>query len=233
MLCALKILVLHNNFPAQFKFLLPDLIENGHHVIFLSLESHGNKIAGVKHFKIQPKEGCDNGFAWTSPYKGLGKKLSISEIFRAAFDSLKRDGFCPDITIFHSGWGIGYFVKSVFPKTKSVAYAEWWFNWDSLESSFDASSHYSPKGTIKEKTSHQFLNATQAAEIVEADLVWTPTLWQKRQFPLSIQSRMEVIHEGVDTKFLSQIKIDRFKRFLQYYLFIASSRGNAMLQSFY
>ena len=201
----MKILVLHNNYPAQFKFLLPDLIKYNHEVVFLSIESHGNKISGVKHYKIHAANNEDP-LAWKAPYKGLGKKVSVSELFRGAFDSLKKDGFYPDITIFHSGWGIGFFLKSVFPLTKAVAYAEWWFQWDSVEAAFDPSSTYSPTGSLKDKVSHQLLNASQATEICEADLVWTPTNWQKTQFPLSLQSRMSVIHEGVDTRSFSPNK---------------------------
>ena len=191
---------MHNNFPAQFKFLLPDLISKGHEVTFLSLESHGNKISGVKHFKISSRINS-SVTSWNSPYKGLGKKVSVSELFRAAFVSLKDSGFYPDITIFHSGWGIAYYLKSVFPTTKSFAYAEWWFNWDSAETRFDPDSDYSPIGSVNEKVSHQLLNSFQSVEITESDFVWTPTLWQKSQFPVSIQSRMAVIHEGVDTRF--------------------------------
>ena len=207
----LKILVLHNNFPAQFKFLLPDLVSRGHEVIFLSLESHGNKISGVKHYKISSKVDSSTS-SWKSPYKGLGKKVDVSEIFRAAFVSLKEDGFYPDISVFHSGWGIGYYLKSVFPSTKSFAYAEWWFNWDSEENQFDPESPYSPSGSVKEKVSHQLLNSFQSVEISESDFVWTPTQWQKSQFPHSIQSRMSVVHEGVDTSFYRPFKKRDFNK---------------------
>ena len=116
---------------------------------------------------------------------------------------MKKDGFYPDITIFHSGWGIGFFLKSVFPSTKSFAYAEWWFQWASEEASFDPSSKYSPSVSLKQQVSQHYLNASQATEICEADFVWTPTHWQKSQFPLSLQSRMSVIHEGVDVRYFS------------------------------
>ena len=194
----MNVLVLHNNFPAQFKFLLPSLLSHNHKVVFISLESHGNKIPGVKHYKVGSKSSSTNHI-WGPPYKGLGKKLQNAELFRVGFQRLKDSGFYPDITVFHSGWGIGCFLKSIFPKTVSFAYAEWWFNWDSVESSFDPTSEYSPSSRIDEKISHHYLNLTQASEISEADYVWSPTHWQKEQFPKSIQRRIKVIHEGVDT----------------------------------
>ncbi len=198
----MNILVLHNNYPAQFKFLLPDLISRNHKVVFVSLESHGNVINGVKHYTVSAKSDSNNKL-WSSPYKGLGKKLHHSELFRSAFEKLRDSGFYPDITIFHSGWGIAYFLKSIFPKTKSFAYAEWWFNWESAEANFDPSSEFSPSQRIQDKVSQSYLNLTQASEILDADHVWSPTHWQRSQFPPSIQHRISVIHEGVDTSTFS------------------------------
>tara|TARA_B100000674_G_scaffold49872_1_gene34453 strand:+ start:3155 stop:4345 length:1191 start_codon:yes stop_codon:yes gene_type:complete len=199
-----NILVLHNNYPAQFKFLLPSLVACNHNVVFLSLESHGNKIPGVKHYKVGASDKNTYN-SWNIPYKGLGKKLEYAEIFRAAFQKLRDSGFYPDLTIFHSGWGIGCFLKSVFPKTRSFAYAEWWFNWDSVEAKYDSASEYSPSSSLIDKVSQHYLNLTQASEIAEADFVWSPTHWQRHQFPKSIQKRMEIIHEGVDTSLFAPL----------------------------
>ena len=194
----MNILVLHNNYPAQFKFLLPSLVACNHKVVFLSLEYHGNKIPGITHYKVGAKDSNPQQ-SWKVPYKGLGKKIQHAEIFRGAFQKLRDSGFYPDITIFHSGWGIGCFLKSVFPNTKSFAYAEWWFNWESVEAKYDSASEYSPSSSLQDKVSLHYLNLTQATEIAEADYVWSPTHWQRHQFPSSIQKRIEIIHEGVDT----------------------------------
>ena len=64
-----------------------------------------------------------------------------------------------------------------------------------------------PKARVDEKISHHYLNLTQASEISEADYVWSPTLWQKQQFPKSIQQRIQVIHEGIDTNMFIPFKI--------------------------
>lgn len=198
----LKILVLHNNYPAQFKFIVPALIKLGHQVVFLSLESHGNFIKHVKHYKIGAATPSD-ATKFGSPYKGFGKKVANAEVYRAAFSKLKDEGYYPDLTIFHSGWGIAYFLKSIFPKTITAAYAEWWYQWDSVEASFDPGSPLTPPRHLQEKVSHQYLNSLQASELAEADFIWSPTNWQRKQFPFSLQKRIHIIHEGVDTKFFN------------------------------
>ena len=201
----MKILVLHNNYPAQFKFIVPALISLGHQVVFLSLESHGSFIKHVKHYKIGSTT-ANNTTKFENPYKGFGKKVANAEVYRAAFSKLKNDGFYPDLAIFHSGWGIGYFLKSIFPNTITAAYAEWWYQWDSVEASFDSGSPFTPSRHLQGKVSHQYLNSLQASELAEADYIWSPTCWQRKQFPVSLQKRIHIIHEGVDTKFFSPIK---------------------------
>ena len=126
----------------------------------------------------------------------MGKKLQQGELFRVAFQKLKDSGFIPDITIFHSGWGIGVF-KSVL--TISFAYGMV-VQLGFIEAKFDPNSEYSPSSHLNERISQHYLNLTQAFEISESDYVWSPTNWQREQFPKSIQNRIEVIHEGVDTK---------------------------------
>ena len=183
----MRILFLHNNYPAQFKFLLKTLASTNHELIFLSIESHGVKIPGVKHYKVGSKT-VEPVSSFKKQHKPLGKKISNAELFRAAFQKLKDSGFYPDVTFFHSGWGIGFFLKSVFPKTKSIAYAEWWFQWDSAEAAFDPSSPYSPSQTLDERISLKYLNSLQCTEFLEADMVWSPTEWQKSQYPSIIQN---------------------------------------------
>ena len=98
----MRILVLHNNFPAQFKHLLPLLVQKGHNVIFISKESHGSKIKGLRHFVVKSSKSASA--KKNATISGVSKKIDISELFRAAFVQLKDSGFYPDLIIFHSGW---------------------------------------------------------------------------------------------------------------------------------
>ena len=47
------------------------------------------------------------------------------------------------------------------------------------------------------------MNLTQASELIEADFIWSPTCWQRDQFPAPLRKKIEVIHEGVDTRLYS------------------------------
>ena len=197
----MNILFLHNNFPAQFKNLLPALVSLSHDVCFMSIEGHGVSIEGVRHFLVKPKD--ENTKLVKDNTKMLRKKLLVSELFRAALCQLKAKGFIPDIVVFHSGWGIGTHIRTVFPRAKLAAFAEWWFSWNSEDLLFEPNSDYSPSANLDTRIAERYVNLTQCFEISESNLVWTATNWQKQQFPNSIQSRLEVFHEGVDNSFFS------------------------------
>ena len=135
----MQILVLHNNYPAQFKHFLPYLVSKGHEVLFLSLESHGVKIKGVKHAVIKSTKPTNNLPKSHSLYL-LEKKVQVAEMFRLALEKLSSTSFSPDVVIFHSGWGLGMHIRTIFKHAKLAAFSEWWFAWESPEIGFDPGS---------------------------------------------------------------------------------------------
>ena len=173
-----------------------------HEVVFISLESHGNRIAGVKHYVIKEDSTKDKATPRNNLYF-LAKKAKISEKFCAAFHKLLEQGFYPELVFFHSGWGLGMHIRTVFPKAKLSAFAEWWFSWDSPELDFEPTSPYRPATTNQARLAERYQNLGQSFEINESDFVWTSTKWQRQQFPPSLQHRMKVIHEGIDVDYFS------------------------------
>ena len=56
----MRILFLHNNYPAQFKHLLPALVKKGHSIYFLSVEAYGVHIKGVHHAVLKSTENSES-----------------------------------------------------------------------------------------------------------------------------------------------------------------------------
>ena len=140
----MKVLILHNNYPAQFKHLVPWLVRSGHQVTFLSLESYGVRIAGVKHSVIRKGKHIPDPATFPGKSKQLGRKLDSADLFLGAFRRLKRDGFVPDLVVFHSGWGAGLHLRGVFPNAYLAAYAEWRFRWQAGDCTFEPDYSYRP-----------------------------------------------------------------------------------------
>jgi len=124
-------------------------------------------------------------------------------MFFAAFKKLKSNGFIPDLIIAHSGWGCALHAKAVFPLARLAVYAEWWFRWNADDYTFDNFSPWSPPADEKNRLSERYMNMQLSQEILEADFVWSPTEYQKSQFPDLLRSHIHVIHEGVDLNFFA------------------------------
>jgi len=193
-----KFLFLHNNFPGQFRFLIQYLSAKGHDVLFLSLDHSGSIIPNVKHLIVKPKGSLlADSTSMPETLKGWSKKYDISQFFLSAFRKLAEEGYSPDFCISHAGWGLGLFIKSIFPNTILASYAEWWFRWSADDHYFDTNSTYFPPPSDSSREREQYVNMCQAAELSHSDFIWSPTRYQRDQYPPAISNQIEVIHEGV------------------------------------
>ena len=189
-----KVLILHHNFPAQFRFIAQDLAQAGNEVIFLSERNFVGDLPGIQQITVAASRADRRGSS------SLDGQLDCSDRFRAAMEELRDTGWFPDLVISHSGWGCGMDVSWVFPKARRISYLEWWFANDAYEYSFDLNGNWCDYNSEKRlKLRHR--NLSLALELSEADHVVVPTQWQRAQLPQALAERCEVIHEGVDTDF--------------------------------
>ena len=187
-----KVLILHHNFPAQFRFLSLELAKAGHDVVFLSERNFVGPLRGIRQISVEDTQ--------RKKLSNLDGQLCCADRFRLAMQALRDDGWTPEVVISHSGWGCGLDVSWVFPKARRISYLEWWFRNDSADYDFDPDNPwwgYSQSFRLKLRRR----NLSLAHELSEAHHIVTPTSWQRSQLPESLQERCEVIHEGVDTDF--------------------------------
>ena len=59
--------------------------------------------------------------------RDLHGKVLRGESAAARLETLKQQGFAPDVVFVHPGWGEALFVKDVFPKAKLLVYAEYYY----------------------------------------------------------------------------------------------------------
>ena len=191
----MNILFLHHNFPAQFGPIAKHYSSIGHKVKFLAEKNFIGNIPNIECLLI--KNNAYNGSSKTSQ---LSQQEHCAEKFKFGFEELKKSGYYPDVIISHSGWGCGFYAKSVFPKARIIAYLEWWFARNSPDYIFDANCKwikYSPN-LINEL---YLRNKLLAVELSEADLVVCPTKWQLSQAPKWVRDCSQILHEGVDTSY--------------------------------
>lgn len=111
---------------------------------------------------------------------------------------LKNQGFYPEVIVVHPGWGEALFLQDIFPLARLVLYCEYYYHSTGGDVGFDPEFPTSfddyPRVRIK--------NSTQLLSLSTCDSGISPTLWQKSLYPIEYQSKLSVIHEGIDTVLL-------------------------------
>lgn len=188
----MKALFVHQNCPGQFKHLAPDLAADGHEVVFIG-QKNKQTPRGVKrleyeaHRKVTPK---------IHPYLA-GTEAAVlngQAVARLGF-KLKAQGFAPDVMIGNPGWGETLFLKDVWPDAPLISLCEFYYNGTGSDVGFDPEFDTGPDAILRARArSAQHLLAIEAA-----DFAYSPTAWQRAQFPAAYRDKISVIHDGIDT----------------------------------
>ena len=112
----MRILFIHQNFPAQFKHLAPEMARLGHKVYALHLSA--KKAMNWKGVNVIPytlsRGGAKSIHHWAQDFEA---KLIRADACLSASLELKKRGLEPDVIIAHPGWGESMFIKEIFAFT--------------------------------------------------------------------------------------------------------------------
>ena len=196
----MNILFIHQNFPGQFKFLAPALVQQGHNVQAMTmqkLETDASGSATSRGVTLIPYElsmgSTANIHPWAVDFES--KIIRAEGCFRAAL-KLKAQGFTPDVIIAHPGWGESLFIKEVWPDAKLGIYCEFFYQPKGADVDFDAEFRGSDEGDVCKL---RLKNVNNLLHFEVADAGISPTHWQASTFPESFRSRIAVVHDGIDT----------------------------------
>lgn len=191
----MRILIVHKNFPAQFRHLAEFFgRETDSEVVFLTQNLRPEwVIPGVKKVLFSTEDLADPIHSFAHGFDAMCRQgVAVLE----ACKRLRSKGFIPDVIIGHSGWGQTIFLRDVYPDAAFVGYFEWYYNAKSKDSLFDGK-------TFSEEVLAQMrcLNTPMLHDLVSCDQGVTPTNWQRCQFPLEFQKKLVPVHEGINTQF--------------------------------
>ena len=195
----MNFLFIHQNFPGQYRHLAPALARHpGNRVLAFrlgeSLEGHEVKVIG---YKVQPPSQAA-GHPWLTD---LQPKLVRAEALARAAVQLKDQGFTPDAIIAHPGWGETLLLPEVWPRTPIGLYSEFFYSADGADVGFDPeflpqTDALSNAGRLRLKNLNQLLAFEDAAIGI------SPTRWQQSLYPERLRTKIDVIHDGIDTEAL-------------------------------
>ena len=195
----MKILFLHPNFPAQFRHLATALGKDpGNQVVFCTNRKEGT-IEGVTKVVYQKSR---TAAAATHHYVRTLENavLEGQAVYRLGL-KLKAENFIPDIIYGHSGWGPTLFMKDVFPKSTLLCYFEWFNHAHGSDADFDPDDPLSADDEVRIRIK----NAPILIDLYSCDRGLSPTKWQRQQFPIEFQSKINVCHDGVDIDYFKPI----------------------------
>ncbi len=194
----MNILFVHQNFPGQFKFLAPALVEQGHVVVAMTMQQIASEDwQGVRLVPYGANRGTTpNIHPWVGEFET--KVIRGEACFRAALQ-MRDQGFVPDVIIAHPGWGESLFLKQVWPRARLGIYCEFYYRPEGADVGFDPEF---PVRDLGNACRIMMKNVNNLVHFEAADAGISPTHWQASTFPRPFRDRIRVIHDGIDTRAL-------------------------------
>lgn len=191
----MKILLVHQNYPAQFLHLAPELRRRGHEVTALTdLTNKRETETPTLRYKFEAQKvdpaACRLGRNYT-------QQSDRGVVVARACKRLREDkGYVPDVIFGHSGWGETLFLKEVWPEAKLIVYAEYYYRGVGADTGFDpefGAANFDQVMIAQGRTAHL------GQALLHADAGLSPTEWQASTYPAPLRRMIEVIFDGVDT----------------------------------
>ncbi len=194
----MNILFIHQNYPGQYREIVPKLAANGKHRIVFLTQRAGGYDKPKDHMVVVYKPGAtvpDDA----NPYTKYFEQCCVTGAAAAnACREIAKKGFKPELIVGHAGWGELLFVKDVWPDVPVVGCFEYYFI---------------PKGgavghdpEFRERPDIAQLlvarNAVHHLSHLRCDIGHTATHWQRSVHPPLMQDKIHVLHEGVRTDLL-------------------------------
>jgi len=189
------IIFIHQNFPGQFLHLCRKLADKNK-IIFIT-KNNTNKIPNIDVVCYQPQRGVT---ANQHPYLGsIEDGILHGQSVARILLQLKGSNIHPDIIVGHSGWGETQFVKDIFQNTPLLTYFEFFYSACGADVGFDPEFPSNAELPFHLRVRNQLLLSC----LESTDSGISPTWWQSSRFPESYRSKINTIHDGVDTDLLT------------------------------
>lgn len=195
----MKILLVHQNYPAQFLHLAPELIRRGHDVTALTDITNKRETATpTLRYKFEAQKVEPNACRLGRNYTQQSDRGVV--VARACKRLRDEKGYIPDVIFGHSGWGETLFLKEVWPEAKLIVYAEYYYRGVGADTGFDP--EFST-GSFDQVMIAQGRTAHLGQALLHADAGLSPTLWQASTYPPALQKMIRVIFDGVNSSVMA------------------------------
>jgi len=192
----MKLLLIHQNFPGQFRHIALDLQKSPAHSLLAIGRDTAPGLAGIRLLRYKPlRHPAPDIHPYLRSFEDA--VLHGQQVLRVLLQ-IKREGYVPDVILAHPGWGETLFAKEAFPQARLVHFCEYYYHTQGADAGFD------PEFPLSVDTASRIRarNAMHLLNLEQCDQGITPTRWQHSLHPAAYRSKIEVAHEGVDVDLL-------------------------------
>ena len=194
----MKILFIHQNYPGQYKHLLPYCAARGHQVLALGTRPAKQFPPALPYRAYQYDRSSGND---TDPLalEVESKLIRARSCANAAIQLRDHESFNPDVICVHTGWGEDLFLPDVWPQSRLIGYCEYYYNNVGFDLGFDPEyCDILPEHLYKTRAK----NASILVSLQQLAAGVTPTNFQLSTYPERYRSLIRLIHDGIDTDHL-------------------------------
>lgn len=195
----MKFLFIHQNFPGQFRHVVQALAHDPANEVIGIGEAKSLKGRPALHPRIRVLGYQPHGQTHKETHhylRDFERHIRRGQsVVRLILKLRDEEGFQPQVVVAHPGWGEGLFLKEVFPNAKVIQYFEYYYQGTGGDVSFDPEF----PSTLDDQLRVRIKNSTQLQSLVACDQGFSPTQWQQSRYPAELNSKIDVIHEGIDT----------------------------------
>jgi glycosyltransferase involved in cell wall biosynthesis len=186
-----KILFIHTNFPGQFPHIAAAALDSGYEIAIIGCGS-AKDFRGITPRRWLLQRGSTPGLF--DPATRAEADLLRGEAAAVQARQLRAEGFMPDLIIGHPGWGETVHMGTIFPGVPQILFGEFFYLPVGGDVAFDP--EFETRNDAQDMRVHA-KNAVMALAYAQADVIVSPTAFQASTFPIGLQSRIRVFHEGI------------------------------------
>lgn len=190
----MKILFMHPNMPGQYKYLCPEFAKDPENTVLFVTKHKSMEIANVTRITYDvPRTISPHCHRYLKHCEEA--VLQGQEVWRVLHQLKTKEGFTPDIIVAHPGWGDAMFVKDVYPDTPLFGFFEFFYRSSGSDVGFGTNEIVTEddRARVRTKNMHHYIGLS------DADWGISPTHWQHSLHPKEYQSKISIIHDGINT----------------------------------